>query len=158
MIEERAIVSRLTAAEVWVRAYGPESCPRCAEGKGCGGGVLARLVGRRRPEVCVNGQPGDLRPGDTVIVGVDEDVVMRASVWVYLVPLVCMFTAGSFAQLALAAHDLLVAAFGLTGLVGGFLLTHLAGQRAALSPRYRPTLLRRVSDGAAHCPRIGSPD
>lgn len=154
MIEERAIVSRVDDdGVVWVRPYGPESCPKCAKGEGCGGGVLARLIGRRRPEVRVGGSLGPLRGGENVIVGVDEAALMRASLWVYLVPLAGMFLAGAFAHIALEAHDILVAAFGLTGLAGGFALTHLAGRRAAESSLYRPVLVRRFADAASGCMR-----
>lgn len=154
MIEERAIVSRVAEGCAWVRAYGPESCPRCAEGRGCGGGVLSRLVGRRRPEVAVQGSVGPLRVGETVIVGIDEGALMQASVWVYLVPLAGMLTLGLFAQLVLAAHDLLVAGFGLAGLVGGFAATRALSLRAESSARYRPVILRRADEHAAICARL----
>lgn len=154
MIEEKAIVARADDAGVWVRAFGPETCPRCAEGRGCGGGALGRLVSRRRPEVRVRGAIPGLRPGDTVIVGVEDGVVMRASLWVYLVPLTGMLLAGAFAQLVLEAHDLLVAAFGVVGLVGGFAFTHMAGRRAAASAAYHPLLLRRAAAGGADCARV----
>lgn len=154
MIEERAIVSRIDdEGSVWVRPFGPESCPKCAQGQGCGGGVLARLVGRRRPEVRVAGHIGTLQAGDGVIVGVDESALMRASLWIYLVPLTGMFAAGAFAHAVLEAHDILVAAFGLTGLVAGFVATHLAGRRAADGGLYVPVLVRRFSEVAAGCAR-----
>lgn len=156
MIEERAIVSRVDdAGGVWVRPYGIESCPKCARGEGCGGGVLARLVGRRRPEVRVGGSLAGLNTGDSVIVGVDESALMRASLWIYLVPLAGMFLAGAFAHAVLQAHDILVAAFGLTGLAAGFLLTHLASRRASGSALYLPVLVRRLADSATACPRAG---
>jgi sigma-E factor negative regulatory protein RseC len=154
MIEERAIVSRVGDGAVWVKPFGVESCPRCAEGRGCGGGVLGRLVGRTRPEVQVGGGISDLRSGETVIVGVEESALMQASLWVYLVPLVGMFTAGAFAHGLLQAHDLLVAAFGLTGLVGGFALTRIAARTAGASARFRPVLLRRAADAESPCARL----
>ncbi|MES0873594.1 SoxR reducing system RseC family protein [Sinimarinibacterium thermocellulolyticum] len=156
MIEERAIVARVDdQGSVWVRPYGVESCPKCARGEGCGGGVLARLLGRRRPEIRVGGRLDGLRAGDAVVVGVEESALMLASLWVYLVPLAGMFLAGAFAHLALKAHDVLVAAFGLTGLVGGFVLTHWAGRRAETVSRYLPVLVRRLPEARADCPRAG---
>lgn len=154
MIEEKAIVTRTDDDAVWVRALGPETCPRCAEGRGCGGGVLGRLIGRRRPDVLVRGVIPGLRVGDAVIVGIEDGVVMRAALWVYLVPLAGMVLAGAFAQQVLQVHDALVAAFGLVGLAGGFACTHAAGRRAAASPAYRPLLLRRAAARAADCARL----
>ncbi len=154
MIEERAIVSRVGDGAVWVKPFGVESCPRCAEGQGCGGGVLGRLVGRTRPEVQVGCDIAGLRTGDTVIVGVDESALMQASLWVYLVPLVGMFAAGAFAHTLLQAHDLLVAAFGLTGLVGGFTVTRIVARNAGAAARFRPVLLRRAVDAGSVCARL----
>ncbi|WP_169577479.1 SoxR reducing system RseC family protein [Sinimarinibacterium sp. CAU 1509] len=158
MIEERAIVSRIERDQgqerVWVRAFGPESCPKCAEGRGCGGGVLAKLVSRRRPEVQVGGTLPQLQAGETVIVGIDDGAIMRASLWVYLVPLLGMFGFGAFAQQVLHTHDVLVAGFGLTGLVAGFLLTSIASQRAGVSGNYRPSLLRREIGAERVCARL----
>ena len=154
MIEERAIVTQAGDDGVWVKALGPESCPRCAEGRGCGGGVLGRLVGRRRPALRVDGRIDGLRSGDTVVVGVDEGALMRASAWVYLVPLAGMFSGGAFAHLVLQAHDILVAGFGAAGLVSGFVLTHRAGQRAQTLSGYRPVLLRRDAAAASSCARL----
>ncbi len=158
MIEERAIVSRIERDngedQVWVRAFGAESCPKCAEGRGCGGGALAKLVGRRRPEVQVGGALPQLRVGETVVVGIDDGAIMRASLWVYLVPLLGMFGFGAFAQQILHAHDVLVAGFGLAGLVAGFLLTSVASQRAGVSGNYRPALLRREAGAERVCARL----
>lgn len=153
MIEERAVVTQAGDDGVWVKALGPESCPRCAEGRGCGGGVLGRLIGSQRPALRVDGRIDGLRSGDTVVVGIDEGALMRASLWVYLVPLLGMFAAGAFAHLVLQAHDVLVAGFGIAGLAAGFALTRRAGQRAEASASCRPVLLRRDGSAQRSCVR-----
>lgn len=154
MIEERAVVSRLDGGTVWVKAFGPGVCPRCAQGQGCGGGIFSKLIGMQRPEVPVRTQVQNLSAGDTVIVALDEAVLMRASLSVYLAPLAGMFVLGAFAQLVLKTHDLLVAGFGIAGLAAGFLWTRMHSQRAESSARYRPLILRKDSSVNASCARL----
>ncbi len=96
-----------------------------------------------------------MRIGDAVVVGIAEDALLRASIWVYLVPFVAMLAAGAFAHIALSAHDLLVAAFALTGLVGGFALTRAAAQRLTESGGFQPVLVRRIVVDEDGCPRLG---
>lgn len=147
MIEERAIVSRVEDDRVWVRPFGVESCPRCQEGRGCGGGVIGRLVTRRRPEIAVQLRADLPRVGDVVIVGVEEGAVVQAALAVYALPIVTLLAAGGFAHQVLQAHELLVAAFGAVGLVGGFVLTHRLGASLAQRPGYAPALLRQAPAG-----------
>ncbi len=144
MIEEKAIVSSVDAGLIRVRAFGPASCARCAAGQGCGGGLLARLLKRRDAEVEVAGMLEGVSVGDVVVVGLAEAALLRASVWVYLVPVVAMFSLAAFAQAMLGAGDLGVAAFGLAGLAGGFWITGNYA-RGAQDAEFRPRLLRRPS-------------
>lgn len=156
MIEERARVSRIEAGGVWVQALGSDGCARCAEGRGCGGGVLAKLVSPRRPEVAVSGSLPALRIGDTVMVGLPENALLSAALVVYAAPVAGMFLFGAFAHQVLAAHDVLVAGFGLLGLVSGFLFTWLHSQRPDSQARFRPVLLRRAVIDAGDCARMPS--
>lgn len=153
MLEERAIVSRIETGRVWVRSAGPQSCPRCAAGEGCGGGVLARLVSRRHPEVETRGTLAGLCAGDGVIVGIDEGALLRASLWAYGAPLAGMLGGALFAAAALQAHDALVAAFAGAGLLAGLVGARAASLRGAA--RWQPALLRRAEPAMAGCVRVG---
>lgn len=153
MIEERAVVSRVEDGQVWVRPFGVESCARCREGRGCGGGVIGRLVSRRRPDVPVQLRQAVPQVGDVVIVGVEERAVMQAALAVYALPILTLLAAGGFAHQVLQAHELLVAAFGALGLIGGFVLTHRVGQSMALRPGFSPALLRLAPAGT-DCGRL----
>lgn len=145
MIEERAVVSRVDGQQVWVRPFGNESCARCREGRGCGGGMINRLVSSRRRDIEVHPGRTARMPvaGDTVIIGIDESALMQAALAVYAVPVAGLLAGGTFAHLALQAPDLLVAGFGLLGLVAGFVVTRGFSQRAQQRPGFQPVLLRR---------------
>lgn len=153
MIEARAIVRELRDDGVRVAPLNPGNCPRCAEGRGCGGGILARLTQRRRPDLWIAGRYPELAVGDVVVLGIDEGAVLSASLWAYLVPLLAMLALGAFADRVLEASQALVLLFGAAGLAGGLLLTARRARRAAGDPRFRPVLLRRER-GPAACARM----
>ncbi len=106
--------------------------------------MLARLLKRRDAEVEVAGGLEGVSVGEVVIVGLAEAALLRASVWVYLVPVVAMFSLGAFAQGVLGTGDLGSAGFGLVGLAGGFWITGRYA-RGAQDAEFRPRLLRRPS-------------
>ncbi len=147
MIEARAVVCRVADGAAWVRPLSAEHCARCQEGRGCGGGMINRLVSSRRPEVEVSLRRCHPQVGETVVIGVEEGALVRAALAAYAVPLAGLVMAGSFAHLLLEAHELLVAAFGLLGMVGGFVVTRIISDRTAALPDARPVVLRRDAGG-----------
>lgn len=154
MIEERAVVSRVESAQVWVRPFGGESCSRCQEGRGCGGGVIGRLVGRNRAEIAVELAPGLApRAGDVVVVAVDEQAMIQAALLVYGLPLIGLLAGGVFAHTVLEAHDLIVAAYGALGLLAGFALTRSLAQSLQHRPGFKPRALRLAPNGEG-CARL----
>jgi sigma-E factor negative regulatory protein RseC len=153
MIEERAIVTRIEAGQVYVQALNMGNCKRCAEGRGCGGGLLGRLGRHRRQAIPVTTRVTDLQSGDPVVVGIGSDALLRASVMVYLMPLVGMIGLGAVARLGLGAGDLLVAAFAVTGLAAGLLHVRWKSESVDAS-QFRPVVLRRDRFGADSCPRL----
>lgn len=106
--------------------------------------MLARLLKRRDAEVAVSGSLDGLRVGDVVVIGLAESALLRASLWVYLLPVLAMFALAALAQTVLALADSAVAAWGLAGLALGFWLTRRYAQ-AAPESEFRPQLLRRPS-------------
>mgnify|MGYP001945638030 CR=1 FL=1 len=107
--------------------------------------MINRLVSSRRRDIEVHPGRTARMPvaGDTVIIGIDESALMQAALAVYAVPVAGLLAGGTFAHLALQAPDLLVAGFGLLGLVAGFVVTRGFSQRAQQRPGFQPVLLRR---------------
>lgn len=141
MLEERAVVSRVEGDRVWVKPFGRESCARCQQGQGCGGGVIGRLVSRRRSDIAVIAGPSPVAVGSVVRVGVDEGALMRAALAIFALPIAGLLLGGIFAHKALAAHELLVTAFAGVGLVFGFLMTRALGARWEAQGSAQPRIL-----------------
>ena len=155
MIEARAVVRGIDAQEVRLQGLNPGNCARCASGPGCGGGILSRLRSNTRPDLRIPRPDSvELHEGDLVVLGLEEQALLRASVWVYVVPLVAMLGAGALAERLLGAPDPVVMLFALVGLFGGLFWLGRRGSAAAEDTRFRPVILRKDPSAAEHCARL----
>lgn len=138
LIEERARVLRVEHGAAWVHCESQAGCQRCAEGRGCGGGVFARLLRRRLEEMPVENSI-DAMSGDAVLVGVEPVAVQNAAFVMYGLPLAGLLLGALAGQGEAAA----IAGAGI-GLIIGLLLARLISRRLGNDPRYRPVLLRKL--------------
>lgn len=122
-------------------------CQRCAEGRGCGGGVLGRLLGDRLHEIRAATGAVDVVPGDQVVIGLGEDAVMRAAAAVYLVPLLLALAGGAGAAALSGGGDMPAILGAVAGLILGLRWARAYGRRNAASTALQPVILRRT-DGA----------
>lgn len=155
MIEEQATVVAVDGELAWVETRRKSACDACSMNKGCGTGVLSRLFAGRVARMQVLNPPGAQR-GDQVLVGLDEAMLVRGSLAVYLLPLLAMLVAGMAGyglmqalQPRLAEAASIVTA--LAGLGGGFLWLQRFSQRIRHDRRYQAVILRVLTahDGAA---------
>jgi len=151
MIEEQAQVIALENNDVWVETQRRSACGQCAANKGCGTATLAKVLGNKRSRVrTLNPQATPVVVGDAVIIGINEQALVRGSLAVYTVPLLMLFVFGFFgqllsAQLLMANQDILPIVLGLSGLLLGFVWVRRFTRMIGDDVRYQPVLLRRVS-------------
>lgn len=142
MLEENATVVRLERNLAWVEAEPQGACGRCGSRGTCASGVLSQLLGRRRNLIPVdNGL--DAGVGDRVVVGIADDLLLRAAVRAYLFPLFLAVTL-SGAAAAGGAGDGATAVLALFGLLTGLWATRFMTGGSAGRARYRPRMLRRL--------------
>jgi len=151
MIEEHAQVIALENSDVWVETQRRSACGQCAANKGCGTATLAKVLGNKRSRVrTLNPQATSVAVGDEVIIGINEQALVRGSLAVYTVPLLMLFVFGFLgqlltAQLLITNQDILPVVLGLSGLLLGFVWVRRFTRVIASDVRYQPVLLRRVS-------------
>ncbi len=85
MTETPARVIRTDGRTAWVRVEAPASCGACG-GQGCASSLYARMLHPREPEYPVD-NPIAARPGEAVVVGLQDGALLRAAVSGYLLPL-----------------------------------------------------------------------
>ncbi len=146
MISETATVLRVTGDTAWVSCASQSGCQRCAEGRGCGGGVFGRILGDRLREVRVDVGGHPLRVGDQVEIGLSELDLLRASLMMYLVPLVGMLALAVIAGLTIspAWREPGVAIAGAAGLFAGLVLARRFGQRQQGRAGFGPRVVQKL--------------
>lgn len=156
MIEEQAQVVEMNGDQLVLQAQTQSSCGSCAASKGCGTSVLSKVVGRKFSRFHADNSV-DAVVGDTVIVGISEDALLRGSLVMYMIPIIGMlvFALVSDQMLDLLAEnrDLLIAGSGIAGLVSGSLLSRWYFQRRVNVHRFRPVVLRKIVEHGKLQPR-----
>ncbi len=147
MIEERAEVIEIKGDKLLLQAQVQSACGGCAVNKGCGTSVLSKVVGRKFTQFqAVNSVNAKI--GDTVVVGIAEDVMVKGSLMIYIVPLLAMLVFAVLADYAFAeqigARDALIAAFSIAGLATGALVSRWYFGRQTSGHLYSPVVLRKI--------------
>tara|TARA_B110000046_G_scaffold185961_1_gene230821 strand:+ start:2974 stop:3432 length:459 start_codon:yes stop_codon:yes gene_type:complete len=141
MILETGTVVSVESGSLWVETIARSTCDACTAKKGCGQRVLSKLTGKtNRIRVLLDGQPSsDALPGQLVTIGIPEDVIVRGSLLVYLVPIVA--SVGG-AWVMGDQGDALGIAGAAVGLLAGGLLVSLQSKRTRNDLRLNPVLLK----------------
>lgn len=153
MITETGRVLEVDGDWAWVACRRQAECARCAEGRGCGGGVLGKLLGDRLHKVRAATGAVRVFPGDQVRIGLGEDAVLRAAAAVYLVPLLAALAGGVAAATVAGGGDLPAIAGAATGLLLGLGWARRYGRRLAADAAWQPVILG-LADGEGCAGRV----
>ncbi len=137
MLEETATVVAVEDDYLWVEAESRSACSQCSSGH-CSTSSISHLFGVRRNRLQLHNHLKAVM-GDQVVIGIPDQLLVRASVWGYLVPLLAML------MLTLMAHSWGVSEgwqilFAMTGLAGGFYSVRWSTRLNA--QQFQPQLLR----------------
>ena len=147
MIEENAWVIAIENDMALIEVQRKAVCDTCAVNNGCGTGILAKAMNNRRFQMKVRNTV-DACVGDEVIVGIEDDMLIKSSFAVYIIPLLLLFigawigenSAGAFPS---SSPEGLSVLFGMAGLVAGFAWVRYFSKRISSDDRYQPLLLKR---------------
>ena len=147
MIEESARVVSVDGDLAEVETQRRNACGGCDAKAGCGSALLANVFGNRRSRIRVL-NPIQARPGDQVVIGLDEGPFLRAAFALYAVPLLTMIGGALFGEwlgLRAAAEDTELAGLlgGLLGLILGLGWLRRFARRTDRDARYRAVVLRK---------------
>lgn len=146
MIEERGQVASVAGEFAWIETYRKTACQSCSANKGCGTGALGGYLGKKMENIKVL-NPVGAKPGDVVIVGLQESALLWGSLAIYLVPLLLMIIGAvvgrtAVVNLGFEANDGVAAIAGLAGLGLGFAWVKLFSSKVSRDNRYQPIILR----------------
>jgi sigma-E factor negative regulatory protein RseC len=145
MLEETARVIEVKDGLLLAETEFRSSCSHCASGDSCTTSVVAKLFGNRRNRLVMENSL-QAKPGDQVLIGIPDALLVRASLMAYLLPLVTMLGVTVLGD-ALGVEDFFLSLLALMGLAAGFYMVRWATRRAPSQQRYKPRLLRIVAAG-----------
>lgn len=153
MLVETGRVVAVEEDSLWVETVRQTTCGSCAARKGCGHGLMNQISDGHRCLIRVlpgRESPSQCAVDDEVRISIPEDVLLRGSLVVYVLPLLCMLAlAAGAASLFPLAADVAGATGAVGGLALGFSLVRWHAWRHRDDGRLQPTLLeilRRDSD------------
>ncbi|WP_323751267.1 SoxR reducing system RseC family protein [Marinobacter sp.] len=139
MITETGKVIALQGPQAWVQTIQISACESCSARAGCGQRALAAVSGGKANQVLVL-NTGDAQVGDEVVIGVDEQSLLTASLAVYGVPLLFMVLMSIGGYRLLGEMDLVAIVGALLGLATGFWLVRRWQSRSG--DRFQPHMVR----------------
>ncbi len=143
MIEETARVIDVRGDEALLETQRQSACQSCSVKAGCGTSTLSKVVGQRSSRIIVRNTL-QLKPGDEVVVAIEENALVQGSLLVYLLPLLMMLGAGVVAEW-LFAHEGITILATLMGLGLSILVVRRVLHYSGLKQSIQPHLIRRLS-------------
>ncbi|MGI9236697.1 MAG: SoxR reducing system RseC family protein [Woeseiaceae bacterium] len=138
-----AVNSGETQPQALVEIDAIVQCARCAEGRGCGAGLLGSPPGSRRIEALVS-TGLTIGAGDEVRIELAPSDLLRASLIVYGTPLFGAVV-GALAAYAIGLGDLHAVLAAMAGIVSGLLLARTRLRKSGCLRRFTPTVVERIS-------------
>ncbi len=145
MIEELAVVVKIENHQVWVESGQNSACGGCRQKASCTTSALGGVLKKKPVPVDSNIQ---LKTGDEVMVAIDESLLLRASLLLYLLPLLALFTGAGIADWLLADNslyaDLWIAGSSLVFFLFSLGLINKAQNLLILNYYARPVVVRKI--------------
>lgn len=90
MVEEEAIVLKASKESVILEVVRSKPCGLCGQVRGCGNSIWGKIFSHRSGQIeTLNNL--NAKQGDYVILGIDETLMLKSSLMLYGVPILCMF-------------------------------------------------------------------
>ena len=145
MIEELAVVVKIENHQVWVESGQTSGCGGCQQKASCTTNAIGSVLKKKSVPVDCDIQ---LKTGDEVVVAIDENLLLRASLLLYLMPLIALFTGAGIADWILPDNgqyaDLWIAGSALLSFLLSLWLINKAQRLLILNYYARPVVIRKV--------------
>ena len=147
MITENAIVVSIENNQTWIETQRQSACGQCSANKGCGTSVLSKVVGNKLSKMRAINKI-NAQVGDEVIVGLNEESLLKGAFMTYLLPLLYLFLF-SFAGQFMADYfqinnsELIIIVFAVFGFYLGMKKLKSFSISIANNEKYQPVILKK---------------
>lgn len=140
MIEENGTVLSVENGIAEVETIRTSSCTSCRARHSCGHHVIAKVANSNRMQMKVVATEG-LAVGQQVVVGIPEDTLLQASLWMYAIPLLGLVLGATIPSL-FTEQSLISVVGALSGFAGGLWAAKWKASTVAHNPEFYPRVLR----------------
>jgi len=142
MIEETGTVVDVNDEGVWVETIKSSACGSCAARNGCGQKLLASVGdGKRMVVNVVNPNNLQVNIQDQVLIGIEEGAFLKATLFVYLVPLVALFIGAYVAEYFSFSEGYIILS-ALLSLTISLIVVKYCSRTLFRSCKYQPVLVK----------------
>lgn len=147
MVEEKAMVVAIEGEDVLLQTQRRSACQSCSVKQGCGTSVLAKVVGQRSSQILVLNTL-DANVGDEVIIGINDNALVKGSLLIYAVPLIFLLTGALLGELWAHTYGFNAELASIVSAVVGFLLAMVLIRYSLYKTQFKneiqPHLLRII--------------
>ncbi len=144
MIKETTTIVDIERRYLWVEGVQRSTCGSCSARAGCGQRLLAGIQARTsRIRVLLSAaDKRHYRVGEDVEIGIPDDVVVKGSLFIYLVPLLGLIVSAGLVDYWFHREILTIGA-AVAGLLGGGLVVRMVSLVLSKDSRLQPSVLER---------------
>ena len=146
MVEGIARVVKIEGKTAWLVPEQGSSCGSCASATACGSRGIGTTASRLDDRRFRMDNDANLAVGERVVFGIRDNVLLKASITAYVIPLATLLLAASLAQWQFGS-DLITVAATVVGLVIGLGISRVAAGRLYTRGDLAPLFLRRARPG-----------
>lgn len=152
MITENAIVVSVSKTETWIETQRKSVCGQCSASKGCGTSVLSKVMGNKLSKMKAINKV-DAQTGDEVVVGLNEQMLLKGAFMTYMMPLLYLFLFAFIGQvlsanLQLQNNEIVVVLFSIFGFYLGLRQLKKFSVSISEDENYQPVILEKT-DGSS---------
>lgn len=139
MVEESGIVLSVSDGFAEVETVRTSSCTACQAKSACGHHAIAKVSSSNRMRMMVSDTFAS-QVGKEVVVGIPEDTLLKASIWMYLVPLLGLVL-GAVLPSLVSDVSIFAAIGSILGLATGLYFARKVSLAHVNDPDFQPKIL-----------------
>jgi len=152
MITENAIVIATDNNETWIETQRKSACGQCSANKGCGTSVLSKVMGNKLSKMkAINNINAQV--GDEVVVGLNENSLLKGAFMTYLFPLLFLFLFSLVGQyittlFEIKNNEFIVIIFSIFGFYAGLTWLKRFSTSIERDENYQPVILKKTGQSS----------
>lgn len=155
MIEESGTVLATEQGYAEVETIRTSSCTACRARHACGHHAIAQVSASNRMRMRAI-DPLQVSVGQKVVIGIPEDTLLQASLWMYMVPLLGLVL-GAVLPVLWAGGSLSFLLLSLMGFIAGLGFAKHKAKQQASNPDFYPKVLRIEPSHGQQVPLLFTP-